>query len=262
MQRGYYEELFTMKNDKIHSGHRARMRNKFIKYSVDTFETYELLEMLLYHVIPYKNTHPVSKNLLIRFGNIDGVFSASREELMTVEGVGGAVADFLLAVAEFMHSDTVQEKKIILDEYAAAGKFLSDHLLSGKERHGVAMLLLDNDMGFIGVKTLYTVDFESAAVKAKSFIEYAVEHNASISMIAHLHPYGPLFPTYGDFATNGMICDALRSVGINLVEHYVVTNEGFVGIMSNLTSAFKQTAGLSKFLKSKEAADNDGITLF
>lgn len=251
-----------MKNEKIHSGHRARMRNKFTKHSPDTFETYELLEMLLYHVIPYKNTHPVSKNLLMRFGGIDGVFSASRDELMSVDGVGGAVADFLITVGKFMQGDFAEEQKLVLDEYVAAGKFLSDHLLSGNDRLGVAMLLLDNDMGFIGIKTLYTADFESAAVKAKSFIEYAVEHNASIAMIAHLHPYGPLFPTYGDVATNGMVCDSLRSVGVNLVEHYVVTNEGFVGIMSNLTQAFKQTAGLSKFLKSKGGADNDGITLF
>ena len=72
------QRTFSMTNDKIHAGHRARMRAKFARNSVDSFETYELLEMLLYHVIPYKNTHPVSKNLLFRFGNIDGVFSARR----------------------------------------------------------------------------------------------------------------------------------------------------------------------------------------
>ena len=251
-----------MSNDKIHAGHRARMRNKFIKNPTDTFETYELLEMLLYHVIPHKNTDPVSKNLLFRFGDINGVFSAGREELMSVSGVGDAVADFIITVGKFISCEGCDGGKIVLDEYVDAGRFLSNHLLSDGQRRGVAMLLLDNDMGLIGIKTIYSADFESAAVKAKGFIEYAVEHDASVAMLAHLHPYGPLFPTYGDMATNAMVNDALASAGVNLVENYMVTNEGFVGIMSNLDAEFKQTTGLRKFLRSKGAAGNDGITLF
>ena len=238
------------------------MRNKFIKNPTDTFETYELLEMLLYHAIRYKNTHPVSKNLLFRFGDINGVFAASREELMSVEGVGPSVADFILAAGRFIATPKEADERLIFDEYVSAGRFLSRHLLAEKGRRGVAMLLLDNDMGFIGIKTLYEVDFESAAVKTKKFIEYAVEHGASVAIIAHTHPFGPLFPTYGDMATNAMVNEALEAAGVNLVEHYIVTNEGFVGIMSNLTAAFKQTARLKKFLMSKGEAENDGITLF
>lgn len=251
-----------MNNDKIHAGHRARMRNKFSRNSQDTFETYELLEMLLYHVIPHKNTHPVSKNLLFHFGNIDAVFSAKREELMEVEGVGGAVADFILTVGEFISSNDGNRQRILLDEYVAAGSFLSKHLLSGDAKRAVAMLLLDNDMGLITVKTLYNADFESAAVKTKGFIDCAVEYGASVAMLAHIHPYGPLFPTYGDIATNAMVRDALKKAGVQLVEHYVVTNEGFVGFMANLNAAFRQTAAIRRFLVSKGEANNDGITLF
>ena len=59
-----------------------------------------------------------------------------------------------------------------------------------------------------------------------------------------------------------MVRDALESAGVHLVEHFIVTNEGFVGIMANLNAAFKQTAALRKFLMTKEAAENGGITLF
>ena len=251
-----------MTNDKIHAGHRARMRSKFIRNSTDIFETYELLEMLLYHIIPYKNTHPVSKNLLFRFGSIDGVFSAKKEELMKVDGVGDAVADFILDVADFISVGIDEGERALFDEYVAAGEFLSKHLLSGEEKRGVAMLLLDSDLRFIGVKTVYNTDFESAAVKAKGFIDCAVEHGASVAMLAHIHPYGPLFPTYGDFATNAMVHNALEKAGVNLIEHYVVTNEGFVGFMSHLSEAFKQTPSLRKFLISKGDSGNDGINLF
>ena len=84
----------------IHAGHRARMREKFSLYGRDIFHTHELLEMLLYHVIPYKNTNPIAKNLLDRFGSLDGVLSASRDELISVDGVGPKAADMLLSLAK------------------------------------------------------------------------------------------------------------------------------------------------------------------
>ena len=250
-----------MTKDRIHAGHRARMRAKFERNSVDSFETYELLEMLLYHIIPHKNTHPVSKNLLFRFKSLDGVLSASREELMEVEGVGGAVADFLLAVREFVSYAHDSAERIILDDYYSAGALLRNHLIAGQEKRGVAIALMDNDMRLIGIKTIYDADLESAAVRSKGFLDCAIEHGASVVMTAHIHPYGPLYPTYGDLVTNAMIRDALNAAGIQLVEHFVVTNEGFVGIMVDLGAAFKQTAAIKRFLASKGEVGNDGIAL-
>ena len=74
----------SQKPSDIHKGHRQRMRAKLIRNSDRVFDTYELLEMLLYHVIPYKDTNPVSKNLLSRFGSLEGIFKASKDELTEV----------------------------------------------------------------------------------------------------------------------------------------------------------------------------------
>ena len=60
-------EKFIAEN-KIHAGHRSRMKHKLISHGQHIFDTYELLEMLLYYVIPYKDTNPISKNLLYAFG--------------------------------------------------------------------------------------------------------------------------------------------------------------------------------------------------
>lgn len=38
--------------DNEHSGHRERMRKKFIENGFDVFETHEALEMFLYYAIP------------------------------------------------------------------------------------------------------------------------------------------------------------------------------------------------------------------
>ena len=65
----------------IHKGHRARMRSKLESYGPRIFDTYELLEMLLYYVIPYRDTNPIAKRLLAAFGSL-----ALRRAGATIEG--------------------------------------------------------------------------------------------------------------------------------------------------------------------------------
>ena len=48
----------------VHKGHRKRMRRKFADFGAKVFDTYELLEMLLYYTVPVKDTNPLSKKLL------------------------------------------------------------------------------------------------------------------------------------------------------------------------------------------------------
>lgn len=78
-------------NEDFHAGHRERLAEKFLKYP-NAFYDYELLELLLFSFIPRRDTKPIAHALLRAFGSIKNVFSASVEELMTVEGVGKKTA--------------------------------------------------------------------------------------------------------------------------------------------------------------------------
>ena len=90
------DKLLT--DDQIYKGHRSRMRTKLLTHGQRIFDTYELLEMLLYIVVPYKDTKPIAKRLLALFGDLDGVFSASTEDLMQVNGIGERASEFISLV--------------------------------------------------------------------------------------------------------------------------------------------------------------------
>jgi DNA repair protein RadC len=102
-------------------------------------------------------------------------------------------------------------------------------------------------MEFLKFVTICDADYDSAAVKADLFISEALRTNASVAVIAHNHPFGPLFPTPGDKETNRMIFDALESAGIALVEHYVVSGDRFVGMMHKLVTAFSTPTFFERF---------------
>ena len=84
--------------DNPHIGHRQRMRRKLFDYSRRVFDTYELLEMLLYYSVKLRDTNPVSKALLQRFSSLNGVLHAEYSELISVDGVGEKSARLICGV--------------------------------------------------------------------------------------------------------------------------------------------------------------------
>ncbi|HEX6113753.1 MAG TPA: DNA repair protein RadC [Geminicoccaceae bacterium] len=61
---------------KHYHGHRERLRTRFLEAGPHSLPDYELLELLLFHSIEVKDTKPLAKGLLARFGNLGGVISA------------------------------------------------------------------------------------------------------------------------------------------------------------------------------------------
>lgn len=62
-------------------GHRNRMRLKVLTKEASILENYELLEMLLYYVIPRRDTKPLAKRLINHFGSFVNVCEADTKAL-------------------------------------------------------------------------------------------------------------------------------------------------------------------------------------
>jgi DNA repair protein RadC len=229
------------------------MRDKFLDYGRDVFHSHELLEMLLFHAVQYKNTNPIAKKLLLRFSSVEGVLSASREELMEVEGVGPKIADMLVSVSKISYSggeETVSESLRSFTDYSDTGVFFVEYFDS-RFTYETVLLLLNNKMEYLDCISMYDGDCDSGAIKAEPFINAAIKARAAVAILAHNHPYGPPFPSVGDRATSDMIADALMKSGVLLAEHYVVSGTRYVGFMNRLSAAFSQYSDVEKFYESK-----------
>ncbi len=242
-------------DSRIHEGHRERMRRKLLKHGQDIFDTYELLEMLLYHVIPYKDTNPVAKRLLYAFGSLDGVLRASKEALVGVSGIGERSAEFIVEVGKLgsiIGAEIVPENENCFTNYESVGEFFVDFFADAKDKC-VGAMFLDSSMRLICAKMLYDLDYESGGVKAKNFIDEAVKNRASVVITAHCHPFGPFYPSDGDRATNNAVTNALNIAGLVHAEHYIVSGPNYAGIgsLKNFTTKLSQMPHLTEFLKSK-----------
>ncbi len=75
-------------NGNIHKGHRERIRERYLQEGPDGFADHEILEMLLYGIIPRGDTNPMAHMLLEEFGSLSNLLEADPAEIMKTGGVG------------------------------------------------------------------------------------------------------------------------------------------------------------------------------
>lgn len=233
----------------LHSGHRARMRERLFTYGGKAMQNYELLEMLLFYPVQYKNTNPIAKRLMQRFGSLDAIFAASTDELCEVEGVGAKIAEYIKEVGElFLCKPSSVRLEIALDRYDRVGRFLTEKYSSVKE-YRTSLLLFDNKMNLIEYVDMYSDDYSSARVRSAELIDRAVMKRATVAITAHNHPHGPAFPTTGDMATHSAVSDAFKNVGIMHLEHYVVCGNKYMGLNKQFSLSLGQFNSYSAFFE-------------
>ena len=69
-------------------GHRERLRERFHAAGPEALSDYELLEMALFPALPRRDTKPLAKALLNKFGSFAEVIHAPVARLREVDGVG------------------------------------------------------------------------------------------------------------------------------------------------------------------------------
>ncbi len=98
-------------------GHRERLRQKFRDSGPpEALHDYELLELILFRAIPRRDTKPLAKDLLNRFGSFAEVLSAPDKLLLEFTGIGPSVVTELklihAAAAKFAHGQ-VKDRPVL-----------------------------------------------------------------------------------------------------------------------------------------------------
>ena len=91
-----------MSEKTVHAGHRARMRERFMKEGLSGFSEHEVLELLLMFAIPQRDVNPLAHRLIDRFGSLSAVLESSPAELTRVDGVGENAAALLSLMPQLM----------------------------------------------------------------------------------------------------------------------------------------------------------------
>ncbi len=218
------------KNGNEHAGHRERVRDKFLENGFDVFEPHEALEMYLFYAIPRKNTNPLAHRLLDRYTNIAGVCDAPIDELMKDFGLSKSAAVFLKMLPEM--SRLYNESKLSYDnviDYENLGEIFRVKFI-GRTSEAVALMLGDAKGKMIYFNIIAKGSLNSTDMPVRKIVDLALRHNARTAFIAHNHPSGTALPSRSDLESTQIIKDTLLNIGVDLVDHFIVTTEDYVSL--------------------------------
>lgn len=203
-------------------------------HGLDAFADHEVLELLLYYAIPRRDTNPVAHRLMERFGSLDGVFSATVEELEEVEGVGKNAATLLaLWMPLYRRVRTKPKaKETVLNSTEQAGQYFMD-LFFGMRREELYEACLDAKGKLLACCRIAEGGVDAVNISTRRLVENALKCGASAVILAHNHPSGIALPSPDDNTTTLAVWDALRAVGIPLIDHIIVADEDYVSLHDN-----------------------------
>jgi len=210
-----------------HTGHRDRLRERFLKSGVDGLQDYELLEMILFSAIPRRDVKPLAKQLLAEFGSISGILSASITDLQKVKGLSENAAVLFKAVhaltQKMLKND--MEQKPILSSWQKLLDYCHVALAHEKKEHfRVLFLSRKNQLMSDEIQQTGTVD--QAPVYPREIVKRALELGASALILVHNHPSGDPTPSTADIDMTNEIIRAAATMDILVHDHLIISRNG------------------------------------
>ena len=206
-----------------HLGHRKRVQTKLLEAGPEALADYELLELLLFASLPRKDTKPIAKALIARFGSFADVLAAPVSALQAVEHVGPASAAILkatqAAALRLMRAAVVDRP--LLGNWDA----LIDYLTAVLAREPVEqfrVLYLDARNRLIADEAQARGTVNHTPVYPREVVKRALELSATALILVHNHPSGDPQPSRADIEMTEEIRRAASALGIALHDHLVI----------------------------------------
>ena len=215
----------------LHTGHRERLKQRFLEQGLDGFTDIQALEMLLFYSVPRQDTNPIAHKLLEHFGSLSQVLEAPAEELMKVGGIGehsAVLLSLMNQMSRFYLVDRARREKVLptIDDCA---RYMMPYFY-GRTNETVFLLCLDAKCKTLSCKEVGEGTINSAGVSVRKIVETAIREGASTVVLAHNHPSGIALPSTEDIQVTYRVAAALSAVEVQLADHIVVAEDDYVSM--------------------------------
>ena len=214
-----------------HEGHRERIKRRFLRHGLASFDDHNVLELLLFFAVPRQDTNALAHRLLDTFGSLDKVFEALPEELMSVQGVGENTAALirLVPAAAQRYMLVKESMNEILPDIDAIGRYLVPHFMSLR-KECVILLCLDTKMKVLDCRVIGVGSLSSANFSVREIVQICLLYNTKYAVLAHNHVGGIAIPSKEDIYATREVRKALEMVDVRLLDHIIVAGQDFVSM--------------------------------
>lgn len=215
--------------------HRKRLKSRFTQAGLESFQDYEVVELILTYALARKETKPLAKELLRTFGSFRGIVEAPIEELKKIPGLSDHTA---LLFKLFK---------------AASERYLRERIFGGKDiisSPGDLLIYCQSKMGWqndeqfrtvflnprnqvLGEELLQEGTIDQTVVYPRKVMERAIRLKATALILVHNHPSGSPLPSPEDKELTRALVQAAKNLQIKIHDHLIISREGHFSFLEN-----------------------------
>jgi DNA repair protein RadC len=199
-----------------------RPREKLLARGSAVLSDAELLAVLLGSGCRGKDAIALGRELLANAGSLDALLSRPEQQIRAT-GLGPAKRARIAAALELARRSLAEELK---QRHSLVNPRDSGDYLRARLRHlpyeVFCCLFLDNRHRVLAFEELFRGTVDGASVHPREVVRACLQHNACAVIFAHNHPSGVAEPSSADRAITHELRDALRLVGVRVLDHLVI----------------------------------------
>src|SRR5690554_1682508 len=213
----------------------SRPREKAKTHGIASLSDVEVLALILRSGSQGADVFNIASSLLSLSQGIVGLPKLTMFQCMKVRGIKEAKALELLAVFEIVKR--VQRSGVcevdIVDHPSMLIEWLSSEFMDKTQEHFL-VVYLNVQNKIISYKTLFIGTLDRSIVHPREIFKEAVALSASKIIAVHNHPSGSLKASSQDIDVTNILVDAGKMMGIPLLDHIIITNNGYVSLRQKL----------------------------
>lgn len=217
-----------------YTGHKSRLRKRFLAHDPSALPDYELIEMLLSVIQPRKDMKPLAKELLRIFESFTAVICAESAQLKAVEGIGeSSIAMFKViheAICRILKQG-IMDRPVINNISRVVDYCKASMAYRGTEQSRILFLNAKNYLISDEMRTNGTVC--QVTVHAREVVKRALDLYASGMIMVHNHPTGDPSPSQQDIDLTREVCRISDGLSLTLHDHIIVAKNGYYSMKHN-----------------------------
>ena len=200
-----------------------RPREKLIELGAEALSDAELLAIFLRVGVTGKSAVDLARDLLTRFGSLNGIFAATEHELSQVHGIGTSKYVQLQAIFEMSRralGEQLQQRDVFKSPQA-----VRDYLvlkLGSLTKEVFLVLFLDTQNRLLASEEMFSGSLSETSVYPREVVKRALHHNAASVIFAHNHPSGTAQQSQADELITKQLKQALALVDVRVLDHFIV----------------------------------------
>jgi DNA repair protein RadC len=200
-----------------------RPRERLISEGAGALSDPELLALFLRVGIKGRSAVELGRDLIQRFGSLQGLFGASLSQFSAVRGMGPAKFAELQAVMELAQRAVCEQLQA--GEPLGSPELVRQYLrmTMGRQHHeSFVVLFLDVKNRLLASQEMFRGTLTHTSVYPREVVKAALARNAASVLLAHNHPSGVPEPSEADLLLTRSLVQALALVDIRVLDHFVV----------------------------------------